>query len=1297
MNPIKILSQANEAFRAHDYKIALNLYEQYSKLSHEHAKRIAINLQLVQARLREEIKLEEINQSFLPTVNEKVIIYTINIGGYESIKEPLVTDPTVEYFLFTDNEALTSENWTIIYIKDKLDDPRRTSRLPKILAHKYLPDHDISVYIDSSIEIKVQNVRKMIKECMDGRDIALYQHYKRDCVYDEINFVMNSKDRVISNQDLCKKAIKKYESINYPKNNGLFENAFIFRRNTSEIKKLNELWLTEYQAGTERDQFVFMYALTQLGIKPNVIKIGKGFRDNPFVNFYKHQYHPSSESRKQIKLSNIICSNLDERLNRIAGLIKRKSIKIVSFDIFDTLVFRKVFEPKDVFHLMSKNNLVKEVFTFYDFAEARIDAENVVRRSNDKKSDPTIDEIYNILSEKYILNDTLVKKLIDIELSIESSVIEKNESVKKLFDLAIECNKKVIIVSDMYLPFDFLEKTLKDQGFLGYHKFYLSADIGKTKKNGDIFPFICSDLHCEPSEILHLGDNLKSDIKMAELHGLKAMRILDVRKRFIESVSNGLKDCMPPYTNLNQIKFLSTRLNYGLLLRKSFTESLDDNISINSPERLGYSILGPFLLSLVLRIRRKCHQQGINKFLWLARDGYLPFHANKLIDSVLGNAFDSKYLPVSRKMLFPIYLQEKAGLDQVFKISYQNDFLVSNFITERFGSVGLDILRDNLGDKYDIILNQYMFEHHDFIKKLFVQNFEKIKSFNFSKAEHLDKYYRDTIFIDDEFGLFDVGRKGTFQKLFSRRYSKKISGFYVVNSEDIVKNVNNDFDVFLPMIDQFSNEINPDTIIYELLLSELKGSFLGFDGSNFIRANKKVNITEESFISKIQECALDFVKDSLAQYGKEISYMEQQPYYAAYAMENAHKNKAVKEQFSDVPHYDEMSTNKPRMLIDIFNKPKSLSQYFSFPVKSKRKRVIIYSPAITRIRGGAERVASRLANYLDNKGYDVLMVSSANPSASTIPVYELNPTVYVRNINVNDINTNVELIKYFETDFAAVLASGSVLINIAKSLVISNTPFMLSERAEPSASLETYWKGYNHNDYNDVYALADIISVQFDSFKEFFNKANKEKTVTLANPFDLPCINHEKPRRKVIVCAARVWFVQKRQDLLLKAFSKIAKEHLDWSLEFYGNAYGEDADILKSMAKEYKIEKQVKISPSVDNIADVFENSSVFVLPSKFEGFPNSLAEALSYGLPSIGFESCPGVNQLIENNTNGYLVPDRNEKEMVDSLSKKLSKLISGKELREEMSINAVGLMKRYCQSKVLEEWMQALSKLKN
>lgn len=280
--------KANDLFRAGKFDEAIKLYREAPVEEGAPVLDVSMNIDIAESR----------RDSLANAVRPRIVVYTCNFGGYESVKEPLFIDPRVDYVLFTDREDVSTKHWRIVHVSERLADPRRTSRLPKILAHRYLPPHDISIYIDSSLRIKAADIPAMVDACMEGSEIALYPHYQRDCVYDEIEFVMRSSDRFVANKGLCKAALLKYESIGYPRNNGLFENAFIFRRNTERVRRLNEAWWREYQEGTERDQFVFMYALWEVGLAPHKIQVGEQFRKNPFVEFHKHKYKSHSGEAK---------------------------------------------------------------------------------------------------------------------------------------------------------------------------------------------------------------------------------------------------------------------------------------------------------------------------------------------------------------------------------------------------------------------------------------------------------------------------------------------------------------------------------------------------------------------------------------------------------------------------------------------------------------------------------------------------------------------------------------------------------------------------------------------------------------------------------------------------------------------------------------------------------------------------------------------------------------------------------------------------------------------------------------
>lgn len=216
----------------------------------------------------------------------RIVIYTCIFGKYEPIKEPLFYDPSLEFILFTDNPNLKTKSWAIQLVPTDGDNPRRISRKPKILPHRYLPKHDISIYLDGTLELRSGNVYRLARACLGDKAIALFRHYKRNCTYAEgSHCVAVGKEH----PDIVERQLARYKREGLPRAYGLFENAFIVRRNTSQIQELNELWWQEYSSGSQRDQLSLMYCLWRLGLEANVIR-GKQFRRCSFLRHHPHDY-----------------------------------------------------------------------------------------------------------------------------------------------------------------------------------------------------------------------------------------------------------------------------------------------------------------------------------------------------------------------------------------------------------------------------------------------------------------------------------------------------------------------------------------------------------------------------------------------------------------------------------------------------------------------------------------------------------------------------------------------------------------------------------------------------------------------------------------------------------------------------------------------------------------------------------------------------------------------------------------------------------------------------------------------
>ena len=214
----------------------------------------------------------------------KVIVYSANLNGYDDIVTPKVYDPNVEYILFTDDVNAKSDVWKIkpVDFLDQKLDGRKKARYIKVNSHLVLPEHDISIWVDGCFEPRFDNVEKMLEDMNFGNsNVMIYKHPQRNCLYDEANVNLQyNRDtpQTVSIQ------MKRYHSMGFPKNYGLFETGFMIRKNTNRMKLFNEMWWTEIYKNSGRDQLSQMFVswMSDIEIKP--ITVGENMDNNEFLH-----------------------------------------------------------------------------------------------------------------------------------------------------------------------------------------------------------------------------------------------------------------------------------------------------------------------------------------------------------------------------------------------------------------------------------------------------------------------------------------------------------------------------------------------------------------------------------------------------------------------------------------------------------------------------------------------------------------------------------------------------------------------------------------------------------------------------------------------------------------------------------------------------------------------------------------------------------------------------------------------------------------------------------------------------
>jgi len=225
----------------------------------------------------------------------RIIVYTAIFGGYDTIHEPTIKLPNVEYIMFTD-QNIKSDIWNVRKVNAIYKDPTRNARKYKLLPHRWFPDYEYSIWVDGNIIVR-DNVNEIIDRYLKKTDVAVFDHNQnkldpRNCVYEEAKVILylgqlnrNYKD----DPALIIKQMEKYEADRYPANNGLVVSMIVARRH-NVCKKAMEKWWEELKYNTKRDQLSFNYSMWKTDT--NVTYIPGDSRDNKWF------YHTGAHNKK---------------------------------------------------------------------------------------------------------------------------------------------------------------------------------------------------------------------------------------------------------------------------------------------------------------------------------------------------------------------------------------------------------------------------------------------------------------------------------------------------------------------------------------------------------------------------------------------------------------------------------------------------------------------------------------------------------------------------------------------------------------------------------------------------------------------------------------------------------------------------------------------------------------------------------------------------------------------------------------------------------------------------------------
>lgn len=219
-----------------------------------------------------------------------------------------------------------------------------------------------------------------------------------------------------------------------------------------------------------------------------------------------------------------------------------------------------------------------------------------------------------------------------------------------------------------------------------------------------------------------------------------------------------------------------------------------------------------------------------------------------------------------------------------------------------------------------------------------------------------------------------------------------------------------------------------------------------------------------------------------------------------------------------------------------------------------------------------------------------------------------------------------------------------------------------------------------------IYPFADMVtansSLSVESMGTFLPSA---KLAYVPNPVEIPSIAARPSRSKLILTVGRL-IPLKNQVLILEAISKLNAEFDDWILSVLGD--GPEHAQLQNRAKELNIDHRLKLMGSVKDPSPFYQSAGIFVLPSLYEGTPNSLLEAMAYGLPCVISDTLHGAKEHVKHQESGLVFQEGDE----NDLAEKLSELMESSYLRDQLGQAARKRMGKFTPRYVMKCWDQVL-----
>lgn len=363
-------------------------------------------------------------------------------------------------------------------------------------------------------------------------------------------------------------------------------------------------------------------------------------------------------------------------------------------------------------------------------------------------------------------------------------------------------------------------------------------------------------------------------------------------------------------------------------------------------------------------------------------------------------------------------------------------------------------------------------------------------------------------------------------------------------------------------------------------------------------------------------------------------------------------------------------------------------------------KILFAIKSLNNVGGGAERVLTDVTSGLIERGHSIFILSYDPPCGRSF--YPLHPDVQRIDLGIGDSKGRATIWETVRRIMALratiVKASPDIVVGFMHSIFIPLGFALLGTRIPLIASEHIGVEYYRLHFFERlllqvtpfVTRQTTIIS---EKLRNDYGPHLRNHMVVIPNPVNIVKNNRSADLRRDtgvsrILSVGRL-VSQKDHATLVEAFAILADEFLEWELRIMGD--GELRPDLESQIKYLGLGGRVHLASTTLDIEEEYQRAQIFAIPSLYESFGLVTAEALTYGLPAIGFADCPGTNELVKHNRNGILVQGSPR---ATALADGLRLLMESPELRQRLGAAGPDSMVPFSKEKICDLWEELLRK---